>query len=249
MRRYWAAPLALGLAALAACSSSNGPPARQNPAGQPASSGTDDASSGVAAPAGNTNPDGVAYPSPATGYGRNPRIGATPGDVMQNFKFLGFPNADPSQGLQTIALADYYDPCNKRYKLIHLTVASVWCVPCNNETDAIVAAKKQLDSMGVLVLQALDDGPTLGTGATLGDLTGWIRGHRTNFTEMLDPGLMNLSGFFNAAAVPWNCDLDPRTMEILRSGTGWAGDVMSALAPALHALPPTPGYPLPVQCN
>ena len=127
----------------------------------------------------NTNPDGVPYPDPAGGYGRTPRSGNTPGGVIQNFKFLGYPSL-PGDGtypssLSTISMADYYDPCNKHYKMIHLSVAAVWCVPCNQETDAIVAAKSQLDAEQVVVLQALDDGPTEGTPATPSDLDNWIK--------------------------------------------------------------------------
>jgi len=194
------------------------------------------------------NPYGVAYPSPPGGYGRKARSGNTPGSVMQNFKFLGYPNGDRSQGLQTIALADYYDPCQKSYKLLHLTVAGVWCGPCNQETDAIVGAKSQLDSERVAVLQALDDGKTQGVPATTSDLDYWMNLHKVNFTEMLDPGLTNLGGFFDAAAIPWNCDLDPRTMEIIDESTGWAGDVSTELQAGFNALPAQPGYPVPA-CN
>jgi hypothetical protein len=167
---------------------------------------------------------------------------------MQNFKFLGYRNAVIGQQPDRISLADYYDPCSKRYKLIHLSVASVWCVPCQQETDAMVAAKQQLDSEGVVVLQALDDGPVQLKGATQSDLTRWIMTHQSNFTEMLDPELMQLAGFFDAAAVPWNCDLDPRTMEIIYSKTGFAGTVKTQLAPSLASLPATPSYPTP-SCN
>ena len=63
---------------------------------------------------------------------------------------------------------------------------------------------------------------------------------------MLDPGLQNLGGFFNAAAVPWNTDIDVRTMEMLTSGEGWGyKDVKSAIAGGLAALPSTPSYPVP----
>jgi len=85
------------------------------------------------------NPENVPYPNPPEGYGSGKRNGATPGSVMRNFKFLGYLNADKSKGLQTIALADYYDPCSRRYAMLHLTVAGVWCQPCNQETDTIVA--------------------------------------------------------------------------------------------------------------
>jgi hypothetical protein len=260
MRAYWATPLrALGLAtadlaclACLACSSgSTGKPSANTP--PPASSPGDDGGGATTPPptptsGGNTNPEGIAYPSPATGYGRSARSGNTPGSIMENFVFLGYPNAVVTPRPVAISLADYYDPCSKRFKLIHLTVASVWCVPCNQETDAMVAAKSQIDSQGVVVLQALADGPMQGTGATQDDLNRWIASHQPTFTELLDPGLANLSLFFNAAAVPWNCDLDPRTMEILDASTGWTGMVTTELAPALRALPATPSYPLPA-CN
>jgi len=62
---------------------------------------------------------------------------------------------------------------------------------------------------------------------------------------------MNLGGFFNAASVPWNADIDVRTMEMLTSSEGWSGDVSSEIQPGLAALPATPSYPLPsgVTCN
>jgi hypothetical protein len=237
---------ALGLAAVVACSSGSnsgttGPTC--DPCGD---SGT---SSGGTTTAGHdSNPDGVPYPAPANGYGRTARTGSTPGNVIENFKFLGFLNGDNTQPVTTVSLADYYDPCNKRYKLIHLTVAAVWCQPCNQETDAIVAAKSQLGGQQVVVLQALDDGPTVGTPATMSDLNYWIRTHSSNFTEMMDPGLKNLGGFFNAAAIPWNADIDPRTMEILDSSDGWAGDVMTEIQPGLDAIAQAPSYPL-AACN
>jgi hypothetical protein len=246
--------LALGTAFSSACSSGSGP-AKTASASQPASGGggassggsaSDD--SGVTASGGDNNPEGIAYPQPSGGYGRSSRSGGMPGSIMQNFKFLGYRSAVVAQQPERISLADYYDPCGLRYKLIHLSVASVWCAPCNQETDAMVAAKAQLDSQGVAVLQALDDGPVQGTGATQSDLNRWITTHRSNFTEMLDPGLSQLAGFFDAAAVPWNCDLDPRTMEIIHDTTGWAGTVKVELAPAWAALPATPSYPLP-SCN
>ena len=237
---------ALGLAAAVASSScgSSGSDAAPGMACDPCvdgSAGNQQAS--------NTNPDGVAYPEPAGGYGRTARSGNTPGSVIQNFKFLGYPNADRSQGLQPIAFADYYDPCNKRYTLIHLTVASVWCEPCNQETTALVAAQQDLTSKRTVVLQALNDGPTQGVPASTIDLDYWLTNHRATFTEMLDPGLKNLSGFFTAAAVPWNCDIDPRTMEIVDASVGWAGDVDTELQSGLAAVQGMPSYPVPVQCN
>jgi hypothetical protein len=168
--------------------------------------------------------------------------------VIENFKFLGYPNANVAGGLQTIALADYYDPCNKRLKVLHLSVAAVWCTPCNEETVALVAAKSMLDSEQVVLVQALSDGPTMNVGATQSDLNKWIQTNKSNFTEMLDPNLTNLGTFFDAAAVPWNADIDPRTMEILDAATGWAGTVDSELGPGISAAGGAPGYPVAISC-
>lgn len=197
----------------------------------------------------NVNPDGFAYPSPAGGYGHNARVGQTPGSIMQNFKFYGYRNGDMSQGLQTISLADYYDPCSKRYALLRISVAAVWCVPCNEETAALVADQATLASERVVVIQALGDGPTMGTGATRGDLTTWVTKYKPTFTEMLDPNLMNLGSFFDASEIPWNCDIDPRTMEILQAATGWSGDLNSDLALPRAEAGATPGYPVSATCN
>jgi hypothetical protein len=115
------------------------------------------------------------------------------------------------------------------------------------ETDAIVAAKSMLDAEGVVVIQALDDGPIMGTPATQTDLNYWVKNHSVNFTDMLDPGLQNLGGFFVAAAIPWNADIDVRTMEILDSAVGFS-DVTTELAPGLQYAKQMPGYPVAVAC-
>jgi hypothetical protein len=225
----------VALASVFACSS-------QSPSEAPTSPG--DAAVLAAA---TTNPDGVPYPSGAGGH--NARAASTPGSVIQNFAFQGYPDADKSKGLQTISLADYYDPCGKRLKLLHLTVAGAWCVPCGDETDTLVASKAQLASERVTVIQVLGDGPTEGVTATVTDLDNWISKHGSNFTEMLDPNLANLGTFFNAANVPWNCDIDPRTMEIIHESTGWPGNLDTELQPSLSALPATPSYPIPAVCG
>lgn len=225
------------LAALARCSQSA------------PSSSSSDAPTGNSDAAAALNPDGVPYPTPSSGYGHSARTGNTPGSVIQDFSFQGYPNGDKSNGLQTISLADYYDPCGRRLKLLHIAVAGVWCVPCTEETAAIVAAKATLTSEQVVVIQALGDGPTMGTGATTTDLDNWTSRYMSNFTEVLDPGYARFGAFFNTASVPWNCDVDPRTMEILHESTGWPGDVNSELQPGLALVGSQPGYPIAAVCG
>jgi hypothetical protein len=244
-----AALAALGLlATLPAACSSNGNASNPGPACDPCDS-PDAGDSGAAsvAAAHVTNPDGVPYPSPAGGYGRSARYGNIPGSVMQNFQFLGYPGGDRSAGLQTIALADYYDPCGKRYKVLHLTVAGIWCPNCQVETAALVAEKASLETQGIVLLQALSDGKTEGVAATPSDLDTWVNYYHVDFDEVLDPGLKNLGVFFPASAIPWNADLDARTMEILDVQLG--AELDGSVASGLDLLPAQPGYPIPAVCG
>jgi hypothetical protein len=108
-----------------------------------------------------------------------------------------------------------------------------------------------LDTQGVVLLQALSDGPVEGVGATQQDLDYWVSRHAVDFTEMLDPGPTQFGGFFRASAIPWNADVDPRTMELIDSATGWGGDVMSDLQTGFDAINAAPLYPIPAgaMCN
>ena len=252
-RKVFALVAIVGAGALAAgCSSGSSGPAC-DPCGAAGSSN----GGGTVTPAGHTtNPDGIPYPSPAGGYGHKARVGTvaghiTPGNIIANLRFYGYVNGDTTK-YEVVSLADYYDPCQKRYKVLHLSVAGVWCNPCNMETDALVAAKSLLDSDGVVVLQALSDGPSEGVGATQMDLTYWVNRHKSNFTEVLDPGPTQFGGFFIANEIPWNADVDPRTMELLSSSTGWNGDVAMTVQPGLNAVAMPPPPPLTVNtslCN
>jgi hypothetical protein len=201
------------------------------------------------------NPYGVPYPG--DNIGTNARKCVTPacdsaggsihGNQIQNFKFLGYPNGDMSKGIQTIELADFYDPEGKLgYKLLHLGVAAVWCVPCNQETKATEPLVAGYLKQGVVFAQALDNGTMLGQAATQADLDMWIGTYKSTFTEMLDPDNMNLGIFFSAAEVPWNAIIDARSMEILQAGVGYSGNIQSDLAPWITWVAQnSPSYPMP----
>jgi hypothetical protein len=242
VRAQWPSVLGLSLAAVAASGCSSG--------GE-ATGATCDPCEGGSQQGPSTNPDGIPYPDPNGGYGHMPRSGSTPGSVIANLHFLGYVNGDVSKGLQNISLADYYDPCQKRLKLLHLSVAGVWCGPCNQETQALVSAESYLQQNEIVVLQALSDGAMEGVGATQSDLTYWANHYKMTFTVMLDPGPTQFGGFFNAAAIPWNADVDPRTMELVDAATGWAGDVMTEFSTGLAAVAAKPLYVIPAAaaCN
>jgi hypothetical protein len=159
------------------------------------------------------------------GLDANGNPNATPGDVIADFKFLGYPNADSASGLQTISLADYYDPTASKHKILHIIAAAAWCTPCVQETTTLLTdlatPATDFEAEGVVYLQALIEGTTENVGATQTDLNTWISQLHPTFSEVLDPEGVTLGVFFDAAAVPFNADIDLRSMEVLQAGTGY----------------------------
>jgi hypothetical protein len=193
------------------------------------------------------NAYGACYPTSDIGTKARTGVNGIAGNRIANYAFTGYPAADtnalvPDGTTKTVRLGDYYDPDQKGIpgvigsvpiKIIHLVVSAVWCNPCNQETDLVSGANfsganpngtswaKELAPLGVVFVQALDDGAVTGVGATLNDLNSWINHHGVNFTDVLDPNNQNLGVFFDAAAIPFNANIDARSMEILSSEVGF----------------------------
>jgi hypothetical protein len=178
-----------------------------------------------------TNPDGLAYPTQhygrrARGLGAGGKANTTPGDVMPNLTFLGYPDGDPSKPMQPVSLASYYDPDSARYKLLHVIYSDGWCPDCQDEIAALTKALQDPSvdyrKRGVVYLEAIGEGAAQNAPATKSDLDLWIGSHPKLFAEVLDPEARALGAFFDTSTVPFNADIDPRSMEILSSGTGYS---------------------------
>ena len=164
------------------------------------------------------NPQGKAYPSGP--YGTAKRGSATSvnrGDVIQNFRFLGYPKSVKDEGLKTVALVDFYNPdgANGNIKLIHIQAAGTWCVYCRNEQDMVTPKMAEIEGKGVVWLTAVVEGAKIGNPAEMTDIDNWVSRHKTVNTVMIDSANKNLGVFFRQAALPWNGWIDARTMEIL----------------------------------
>jgi hypothetical protein len=215
------APLAL-LVALAACSSTNstGTTGTGTGTGTPATPDQGLAGDGdtAAAQAPDKNPDGVAYPT--TNIGTNPRAGSTPGNTLANYKFLGYPDGDITKGLQPISMATLFDPQGAKVKLIHVQASGSWCIYCQEETKTITPMRQKLADRKVAWIISLAEGPTPGTPSTSKDLDKWVSQFKAPYTHLLDPANKNFGPFYDAAALPWNANINAETMEILSSGVG-----------------------------
>lgn len=177
-------------------------------------------------PGRDVNPEGVPYPTDHLGGAK--RVAARAGQRIPNFTFVGYPEADRAGGLQTISLADYYDPDQNHHKLLHLQVAATWCSICSSECDATVKVKEPLASEGVVYLEVVVNGARLGVGPSLDEIDGWMTRHEQNFSIAIDGRARRLASIgIDGSVMPWDVLVDTRTMEILDSSGGAPLDLVS----------------------
>jgi hypothetical protein len=167
----------------------------------------------------NANPDGVPYPTDNLGGAE--RAGGRPGQRIPNFTFQAYVDGDRAAGLQTISLADYFDPTQQRYKILDLQVAATWCSTCSNVVSATVPIKERLAGEGVVFLEVIVAGNVSTSGPSLAEVDSWVTRHASNVTTAIDVRGRRLAEIgVDRAVVPYDVLIDPRTMEILDSSAG-----------------------------
>jgi hypothetical protein len=170
-------------------------------------------------PGRDANPDGVPYPTDSVGGAQ--RAGGRPGERIPNFTFQAYVDGDRAAGLKTISLADFFDPSQKRFKIIDLQVAATWCSVCSSVVSATVPLKAKLAAEGVVFLEVIVAGNASTAGPSLEEVDGWIGRHQSNFTTAIDVRGRRLGSIgIDRAAVPYDLLIDTRTMEILDSSVG-----------------------------
>lgn len=180
-----------------------------------------------------TNPDGVPYPTDRIGGLK--RAGKRPGDRMPNFTFRAYRNPGRAGGLETVSLAEYFDPQQKRHKVLHLQVAATWCSICSSELEATVGVTEPLKERGVVFLEVVVSGAAPGKGPSLSEVDAWIDRHETNFPTAIDVGARRLGTIgVSGAAMPHDILIDTRTMEILDSSVGAPVDVAKYVLEAVR---------------
>ena len=186
------------------------------------------------------NPDGVPYPTDRIGGQK--RSGTRPGDRMPNFTFRAYRNPGRAGGLETVSLAEYFDPQQTRHKVLHLQVAATWCAICSSELEATVGVSEQLKERGIVFLEVIVSGATAGKGPSLAEVDAWIDRHKTNFPTAIDVAARRLGALgVNGAAMPHDILIDTRTMEILDSSVGAPVDVGKYVLEALRWVEANPG--------
>jgi hypothetical protein len=189
-----------------------------------------------------TNPDGVPYPTDHIGSVK--RSHGRPGDRIPNFTFRAY-RSGRAGGLETVSLAEYFDPQQRRNKVLHLQVAATWCAICSGELEATMTVVEPLKERGVLFLEVVISGQTAGKGPSQSEVEDWIDRHHTTFPTGIDVRGRRLAALgVSTSAVPYDVLLDTRTMEILDSSVGSPLDVGQYVLQALDFVTKNPpSYP------
>ena len=175
-------------------------------------------------PGHDTNPDGLAYPTDH--IGGTAHHSKVAGDRIPNFTFEAYVDGDRAAGLKTISLADYFDPQQKRNKVLHIEVSAVWCAICSTVTTETVKIKDELGKEGVVYLEVMTAGNRPGAGPSLGEVDDWVTRHSSNITTAIDVSSRRLGSIgVDPGVRPWDIVVDTRTMEILESSGGAPIDV------------------------
>lgn len=174
---------------------------------------------------GQTSADGgIIYPGP---YG----VGI--GSVIPNYQFLGFPRAQVSRALKTIALNDFYNPTGtevygagspygagtKKPKALLLIRSAVWCGPCNQEAAQVFPGKHAKYFPDGDFMECLDDGAKVGTPATTTELNGWVTKYAVNYPAILNPAA-TLSAVVGVDAYPGHIIVRTKDMKIIKWEAG-----------------------------
>jgi hypothetical protein len=184
------------------------------------------------------NPDGVPYPTDRLGGQK--RVGKRPGDRMPNLTFRGYRNGRAG-GLETISLAEYFDPDQKRHKVLHLQIAATWCAICSSELEATLSVSEPLAQRGIRFLEIVVSGATAGKGPSLAEVDSWIDRHKSTIPTAIDVAARRLGPLgVSGAAMPHDILIDTRSMEILDSSVGAPLDVGKYVLEALRFVEDSP---------
>jgi hypothetical protein len=163
-------------------------------------------------------------PYPTDSLGGIERASNRPGQRIPNFTFQAYVNGDRAKGLQTVSLADYLDPEQKRHKVLDIQISQVWCSICSVETETTSQIIGELTAEGAVFLQVMTSGSDASRGPALEEVDAWVDRHKMTYTLAIDVRSRRMAGI-GVSTVPWDILVDTRTMEILDSSAGAPADV------------------------
>jgi hypothetical protein len=161
-----------------------------------------------------------AYPDGPYGYAK--------GSVIEDYAFIGYPDASISREPVVMQLSDFYNPtgdgtfpAGSPYgegrpmpRALCIDIGAAWCPGSVDEAEQILPEKyAAYEPCGGQVLFVLEE-VTPDTPATLDLLTNWTKKFEVNYPAAIDP-TVKLSRHFVHDNYPANLLVDPRTMAIV----------------------------------
>lgn len=160
-------------------------------------------------------------------------FGTEPGSVVANTCFRGW--AAPADvehtdaTLEDIGFGAFYDPTHKRYELLLVNSAALWCAACKAEHQTLGQHYAELAPHGLALVSALFQN-NAGDPADTSDLEQWVETFDVKFPMVLDPDYQ-LGAYASADTAPLNLLVDARTMQIMQK---WVGDQSDVIWPLIQ---------------
>lgn len=163
------------------------------------------------------NPGGVRYPTDH--LGTTQRQDTVPGDRIANLSFRGYRGGVVQDELQTLSLADYYDPDATNHRALYIFAAASWCAICKRVATQLERRGTELEARGIRILVVLVNGLEPNRGPSLDDLDAFAKLHPMRLDLGVDVRATAL-GAYGLQGVPFNVLIDTRSMEILDESVG-----------------------------
>jgi hypothetical protein len=160
--------------------------------------------------------------------------GAQVGDVIANTCFSGWakPGSQPhtEAALEDIPLGAFHDPSGRKYELLLVNTAALWCSACKSEHQTLGQHWADLAPRGLGLVSALFQN-NAGDPANADDLKAWVEAFDVKFPMVLDPDYQ-LGIYAPAASSPLNLLVDARSMQIMQR---FVGDQDSVIWPLIES--------------
>jgi hypothetical protein len=146
--------------------------------------------------------------------------GSTVGKTLPNFTLTGVLSGSSPDVTGPVSMADYFDPDGEQIDLLHITLVTLWCPHCTNQSVKIGANSEWLRKNRVANVEIVIDGPQAGTAPTLKDASAWAVRHGLFFPILVDVKAAITGKIWDIQSIPMHIVVNPRDMRILDIRTG-----------------------------
>lgn len=147
--------------------------------------------------------------------------GGTVGKTLPNFTLSGVLPSLTSDVTGSVSMTDYFDPDGEEFDLLHITLVTLWCPHCANQSSVLGKNSTWLREHRIANLEIVIDGPTIGSAPTIKDASAWAARHNLSLIPVLLDVKAAVTGkIWDIQAIPMHILVRTRDMQILDIHTG-----------------------------